>query len=142
MSWALGLLADPILALDHGLLDGPEMQGKPKLVGNAAQLLFMFGNVRLPIAVPHQPGLGIHAGNPWTGSIEPFLAVKTLPADIAQRDVCHPQVVHKPGMAAIGARNTLPEKRQLKAKPVAVCRLHIPRVVPPLSLKVLMVEVV
>ena len=83
MPGALGLLAHPILALDHGLLDGPELQCKRELVSNAAQLLSLFGYVRLPVAVPHQPGLGIHAGNAGAGPIEPFLAVKALPGDIA-----------------------------------------------------------
>jgi hypothetical protein len=69
----LSLPAHAILALNHGLRGGPELQRKAKLVSNTAQLLIVHCNVRLPITVPHQPGLGIHAGNAGSGSIEPFL---------------------------------------------------------------------
>jgi len=76
MSGALGLLADPSGPGSRGLM-GLRCSANSKLVGNAVQaLLHVRAMWRLPIAVPHQPGLGIHAGNPWTGSIEPFLAVK------------------------------------------------------------------
>src|ERR1700733_4416329 len=110
MPGALSLPAHAVLALNHGLLDGSKLQGKAKLVSNAAQLFTLFGYMRLPIAIPHQPGLGVHAGNAGSGSIKTFLTIKALPGDIAQRDVCHPQVVHKPRIAAGGARNALAEK--------------------------------
>ena len=115
MAGTLSLPAHAILALNHGLLDGPELQRKAKLVSNTAQLLFLLCNVRLPISVPHQPGLGIHAGNAGSGSIEPFLTIKALPGDIAQRDVCHPQVVHKPGRL-FSARET-PCRKKVSSKP-------------------------
>src|SRR5271155_270083 len=98
--------------------------------------------MRLPIAVPYQSGLGIHAGKAGACPIEPFLVIKALPGHIAQRDVRHPQVVHKPWATALVARNALPEKGQLKTEPVPVGRLYIPRVIPPLRLIILMIEVV
>src|ERR1700722_3242741 len=142
MTGARGLPAYAVLTLNHRLLHGRQLQPKAKLVSNAPQLFAWFGYVRLPIAVPHQTSLGIHARNTGSGSIQPFLTIKPLPGDIAQRDVCHPQVVHKPGVAAGVARNPLPEERELKAEPVTVHCLQIPGVVPPLGLIVLMIEVV
>ena len=46
------------------------------------------------------------------------------------------------GLLLSVARNALPEEGQLKAEPVPIRCLHIPGVVPPLRLIVLMIEVV
>src|ERR1700733_5281925 len=147
MPGTLGLLTDSVLALHHGLLQGHKLQCQPKLVCNAAQFLFRLGNVHLPITVPYSPclgwsRLGIHASNAGAGAIEPFFTIEVLSVHIAQRDMRHPQIVHKPRAVAVGTRNALPKEGQLKAEPVAVRRLYISGVVPPLGLVVLMVEVV
>ena len=103
MPRALSLLADAGPALNDGRLDGLKLQRKPELAGNTAQFLFALCYVRLPIAVPHHPSLGIHAGQAGTRPVQPLLIQKTLPVDIAERHVRHPEVMHIPRVNILGA---------------------------------------
>ena len=77
MPSTLRLLAHAILALDHGRLDRLSFSARPNSSATPRSSSLVLGNVRLPVAVPHQPGLGIHAGDARAGSIEPFLADKS-----------------------------------------------------------------
>src|SRR5258706_4440581 len=77
------------------------------------------------------------------GSLVSF-RVKNLPAiEIAQREMSEVEILHLPGRDLLGiAADGLPEESQFESKPPAVSRFQISGVVPPLGLKIRMIEMI
>ncbi len=107
------------------------------------QLLVAAVPLNLPIAIPDAAEGFFHPGDAWAGTIGSFRVIKLPAIEIAQREMSEVEILHLPGRDLLGiAADGLPEESQFESKPPAVSRFQISGVVPPLGLKIRMIEMI
>src|SRR5713226_7332055 len=99
--------------------------------------------LNLPIAVPDAAKGLTRRRDAWPRAIGAFRVIKLPAIEIAQREMCEVEILHIPGAGLCGiAADGLAEEGQFESEPVALGRFQISGVVPPLGLKVRMIEIV
>src|ERR1700722_2646005 len=117
------------------------MQGK--LLAARPQILRVAFPIDLPVSVPNASSLSIYSGNTRTSTVQSFPVVKLAAADVAQGQMGHERIQRRPvGSFLCFASQRFSEKCELKSEFVAVSGSQISGVVPPLSLKIWMIEII
>ena len=105
----------------------------------------VFFHFKTPIAVPDLQDLGTGPGGAQCSPIEPIGEVETLAVQIGDGEVSHVEVTHRP---AGGVGHIPPffgpysKEGDLIAVPLAIGRLEMAGIVPPLGLEGGMIEVI
>src|SRR6266403_2110141 len=97
----------------------------------------------LPIVVPDAAEGFVRGGDARAGSIGSFRMIKLSAIQIAQCEMRDVEILHVPSRGSRrGAADGLAEECQLESKAPSVRRFQIPSVIPPLRLKVRMIEMI
>src|ERR1039458_369662 len=139
----LGFLADSVEAVDNGRFTGIESKPHGEDVGNCLKVLTIAVPLDLPISVPYMSAVPVDPGNTRPRAIQSFAVVEVLVVDIAQSQMSEVKVVENPRRILPQASiKSFPEKSHLKPERMSGRGLYVPGIVPPLGLKIGVVEVV
>src|SRR5579862_3212028 len=136
------LAADSIFSLDDGRLGRCKIKLNGELFVESAERLPGRRDLNLPISVPDEPRSLVNAGDSGAGAVDTLVVIKAAAMQIAERKVCHIQVVNMPRRRISIARYGLAEERQFKTEAAPIGGPEITCVIPPLRLVVGMTEVV
>ena len=97
MSHPFGLPADSIAAVNGERFLSCEVQSNVELSADSAQLLRGILPPCLPVAIPNQAGVLVHASHARTRATDALLVIKLAPANVAQSKMRQVEVVDVPG---------------------------------------------
>src|SRR4051812_36934795 len=107
--------ADSVAAVNDSRLRRGKIELDLECLGDRMEHLARCADLNLPVAIPDDPRLLINAGNAGPRSVQALVVIEALPADIAQRQMRHIQIINVPWRIARFARCGLAEESQLEA---------------------------
>src|SRR5271156_6010881 len=138
-----GFLAHAVDAMNYRRLLRFESQPKRELVRDRLQILSIAFPFDLPIPVPDSAAFRINTSNARPRTVQSFAMIKFSAADVAQRQMSHIHVWRGPvGSFLHIAGHCFTEKSEFETEFVPVGASQIPGVIPPLSLKIRMIEII
>src|SRR5580704_11235603 len=138
-----GLLADAVLALNHGRLLGLHGESQFELWIDRLERLLVAVPLNLPVAVPDSSVLGADSCDGGPGTIRAFGVEEVAAVEIAKREMREIEVAHVPGIRLrCVAIYALSKKGQFKTKVTTVGGSDVAGVIPPFGLIIGMIEMV
>ena len=142
-SLPFGLLADPVLALDHEGLFRLQLQVKSEVLRHGVEGLGFTVPCRLPVSIPDPAFLEAGARHARSRAVEALVIPEPFSLRIRQSSMGQIDVLDGPGgLARLAQDLALAEENQLEAVPFTPRTGHIACVIPPFRAKVLMLEMI
>src|SRR5580692_1924989 len=140
---SLRFLTCAVFTMNDRRLFRMEREVQLELLIDGLQSLIRSLPLNFPVTVPDAGGWCAHAGDSRAGAIDSFRVIKLLVIQIAKPQMRQVNVLHIPScsLSRITA-DGLTKKSQFESVMVAVCRFQISGVVPPLRLKIGMIEII